>query len=75
MIMRGETKKSPYLPVTMLAVSVSCPGGALPSLKLELAELNGAEERSLGHGDGGKARQLIEGALVSQPIADRLFGL
>lgn len=56
-------------------MSVSCPGGALPSLKLELAELNGAEERSLGHGDGGKARQLIEGALVSQPIADRLFGL
>lgn len=59
----------------MLAVSVSCPGGALPSLKLELAELNGAEDRSLGHGDGGRARQLIEGALFSQPIADRLFGL
>ena len=64
-----------YVPVTMLAVSVSWPGGALPSLMLELAELKGAEERSLGQGEGGKVRQLSEGALLSQPIAERRFGL
>lgn len=64
-----------YLPVTMLAVSVSWPGGALPSLKLELAELKGAQERSLGQGEGGRLRQLMDGARLSQPIAERLFGL
>lgn len=60
----------------MLAVSVSCPGrGQLPSLKLELAELKGAEERSLGQGLGGKAKVVIEGALFSHPMADLRFGL
>lgn len=63
------------LPVTILAVSVSCPAGTLLSLRLELAELKGTEERSLGQGEGGWARQLIEGARVSHPTADRRFGL
>lgn len=63
------------VPVTMLAVSVSWPGGALPSLRLELAELKGAEDRSLGQGLGGKAKVLMDGALFSHPKADLRFGL
>lgn len=63
------------LPVTILAVSVSCPWGALPSLILELAELNGAEDRSLGHGEGGNVRHRSEGARGNQPIPDLRFGL
>lgn len=63
------------LPVTILAVSVSCPCCALPSLMLELAEENGAEERSLGHGEGGNARHRSEGARGNQPIPDLRFGL
>lgn len=61
----------------MLALSVSIPCGTLllPSLILELAELYGAEERSLGHGDGGRARQLMDGARFSHPMAERRFGL
>ena len=62
--------------MTMLAVSVSWPGGALLlSLRLELAELKGAEERSLGQGLGGRARVVMEGALFSHPMADLRFGL
>lgn len=63
------------IPVTILAVSVSWQGGALPSLILELAELNGAEDRSLGQGLGGKARVLSDGALCNHPMADLRFGL
>lgn len=68
--------KNRYVPVTMLAVSGSWPGWALlPSLRLELAELKGTEDRSLGQGLGGRAKVLRDGALVSQPIAERRFGL
>lgn len=63
-----------YIPVTMLAVSIS-PAGALPSLKLELAELKGTEDRSLGQGLGGKAKVLRDGARWSHPMADLRFGL
>lgn len=59
----------------MLAVSVSWPGRALPSDRLELAELKGAEDLSLGQGLGGKARVLMDGTLLSHPTADLRFGL
>lgn len=48
----------------MLAVSVSWPG-ALPSLKLELAELKGAEERSLGHGEGERQDSSLMGPCLA----------
>lgn len=58
----------------MLAVSIS--RTTLPSLKLELAELKGMEDRSLGQGDeGGRFRVLKDGALVRNPTALRLLGL